>query len=111
MRSTSVSNPSTRISEEIEAIRALCEEYGVARLDLFGSATTVTFDPERSDLDFLVEYDPDTDLGPWMKRHFELQRRLSALLGFPVDLVMTGGFRNPYFIRAVDETRQLIYAA
>ena len=108
---TAVFDPMVRISEQSEAIRALCEEYGVARLDLFGSATTATFDPERSDLDFLVEYDPDTDLGPWMKRHFELQRRLSGLLGFPVDLVMTGGFRNPYFIRAVDETRHLIYAA
>lgn len=105
-----VSDPKTRISEQIEAIRTLCREYGVARLDLFGSATTATFDPQRSDIDFLVEYDPDTDLGPWIKRHFELQRRLSDLLGFPVDLVMTGGFRNPYFIRAINATRQVIYA-
>jgi predicted nucleotidyltransferase len=87
-----------RITEHLASIRGLCREYGVARLDLFGSATSAAFDPERSDVDLLVEYHPDTDLGPWMKRHFELQRRLSELIGLPVDLVMTGGFRNPYFI-------------
>jgi predicted nucleotidyltransferase len=107
----SLSEPRTRISDQIETIRELCREFGVARLDLFGSATTAAFDPERSDIDFLVEYDPTSDLGPWMKRHFELQRRLSDLLGTSVDLVMTGGFRNPYFIQSINQTRQVIYAA
>jgi predicted nucleotidyltransferase len=104
----SLSEPRTRISEQIETIRELCREFGVARLDLFGSATTTAFDPERSDIDFLVEYEPTTDLGPWMRRHFELQRRLSDLLGTSVDLVMTGGLRNPYFIRSVNQTGDLI---
>jgi predicted nucleotidyltransferase len=99
------------IERNIEAIRAIAQEYDVARLEVFGSATSDEFDPSRSDIDFLIEYLPNTDLGPWIKRYFELQERLEALLGHPVDLVMAGALRNKYFIRSVNETRQLLYAA
>jgi predicted nucleotidyltransferase len=99
------------IEEHAEAIRALCREYGVARLEVFGSAATGAFDPARSDVDFIVDYAPETDLGPWLKRYFEFKERLEALLGRPVDLVMAGAMRNPYFIRSVNESRRLLYAA
>ncbi|MDP9370131.1 MAG: nucleotidyltransferase domain-containing protein [Chloroflexota bacterium] len=99
------------IEQHQEAIRALCREYGVARLELFGSAATGQFDPDRSDIDFIVDYAPETDLGPWLKHYFEFKERLEALLGRPVDLVMAGAMRNPYFIRSVNESRRLLYAA
>jgi hypothetical protein len=99
------------IERNLEAIRALCREFGVVRLEVFGSAATGAFDPDRSDVDFLVEYAPETDLGPWMKRYFELEERLAALLGRPVDLVMVGALHNPYFIRSVNASRRLLYAA
>ena len=35
----------------------LCERYGVKRLDLFGSAAGDGFDPEASDLDFVVSFE------------------------------------------------------
>ena len=42
-----------------EAITALCREYGVARLEVFGSAARGSdFDPARSDADFLVIVSP-----------------------------------------------------
>ena len=100
-----------QVEEKLEAIRALCREFGVARLDLFGSAVTGEFDPETSDIDFLVEYPPDYDFGPWLARFFELQERLEALLGRDVDLVMAGAPRNPWVIRSIDESRRLLYAA
>ncbi len=99
------------IEQHQEAIRALCREYGVARLELFGSAATDQFDPDRSDIDFIVDYAPETDLGPWLKHYFEFKERLEALLDRPVDLVMAGAMRNPYFIRSVNESRRLLYAA
>lgn len=99
------------IQEHVAEIRALCREYGVVRLEVFGSAATGEFDPETSDVDFLIEYAPDADLGPWLKHYFELRRRLADLLGRPVDLVMVGALRNPYFIRSVDQSRRLLYAA
>ncbi|MBA3946360.1 MAG: nucleotidyltransferase domain-containing protein [Herpetosiphonaceae bacterium] len=94
-----------------EVIRSLCHEYKVMKLELFGSATRADFDPQHSDIDVLVEFVPGTDLGPWMGRFFDLQRRLEAILQCKVDLVVGNGLRNPYFIRAINQDRHVLYAA
>jgi predicted nucleotidyltransferase len=99
------------IEQQREAIRAICREFGISRLELFGSAATDAFDPTSSDVDFIVDYPPDYDFGPWLARYFEFKERLEALLARQVDLVMAGAPRNPYVIQSIDETRQLLYAA
>jgi uncharacterized protein len=99
------------ISQHLEDIRSLCREYGVVRLDIFGSATREDFDPRRSDIDLLVEFAAGTDLGPWMARFFELQERLEAMLGRKVDLVMAAGLRNPYLLRSIEQDRRVLYVA
>jgi predicted nucleotidyltransferase len=43
-------------------IEALCRTYRVKRPDVFGSAVRADFDPVRSDVDFLVEFEPDPGL-------------------------------------------------
>ena len=44
-----------------DTLAALCRRHGVARLDVFGSAARgLDFDPERSDVDLLVEFAPTT---------------------------------------------------
>ena len=99
------------IAENLEAIRALGREFGVLRLEVFGSICTPEFDPETSDVDFLVEYPDDYDFGPWVSRYFAFKELLSRLLGRPVDLVMASAPRNVYFARSIDRTKQLLYAA
>ena len=99
------------IANHLDAIRALCREYGVARLEVFGSAATDAFDPDRSDVDFIVEYPPDYEFGLWLTRYFELKERLEALLGGPVDLVITGTLRKRRVIESASETRRLLYTA
>jgi predicted nucleotidyltransferase len=99
------------VEEKLDAIRALCEEFDVLRLELFGSAATGAFDPERSDLDFLVEYPQGYDFGPWATRYVELQQRLEALFGCAVALVMADAPRNPYVIESINESRRLVYPA
>ena len=99
------------IAEHLEAIRALCREYGVLRLEAFGSVCTPDFDPERSDVDFLVEYPEDYDFGLWLKKYFALKTRLETVMGMPVDLVMSDAPRNHYFAQIIEGTRQLLYAA
>ena len=94
----------------IEQIRALCCEYGVTRLELFGSAAHNDLH-EHSDIDLLVEFAPGTDLGPWMTRFFEFRDRLEAAWGRDVDLIMASGVRNPYLLRAINKDRTLLYAA
>ena len=48
------------LSRNGEAVRELCHAQRAVGLEIFGSATREDFDPERSDLDFLGEFqDPD----------------------------------------------------
>ena len=42
-----------------QQVHALCARYGVARLELTGSAARDDFDPATSDVDFLVEFLPN----------------------------------------------------
>jgi predicted nucleotidyltransferase len=93
----------------LSAIAPLCRRLGVARLDLFGSASTGAFEPGRSDYDFLVELDADAP-GSRAERLIELAEALEALLGAPVDLVNPRYIRNPYFAAEVERTRMPIYA-
>jgi uncharacterized protein len=87
----------------------LCTQYHVRRLELFGSAAGERFDPDTSDLDFLVEFH---DLSP--REHadafFGLMEELQKIYGRPVDLVELRAIRNPYFLQAVEQTRTLLYA-
>lgn len=98
------------IGEQKEALEGLCREHRVRRLEVFGSAADGTFDPERSDLDFLVEYFPLAP-GEHYEAYFGLLEDLQGLFGRKVDLVEAGAMRNPYFIRRVNESCKLVYAA
>lgn len=92
-----------------DEVAVLCRHYGVARLEIFGSAATGAFDPDRSDIDFLIEFDDNPkDL---FKRYFGFKEALETRFGRGVDLVMTGAMRNPHFIESVNRTRRLVYAA
>ena len=98
------------IAERADALWHLCRKHGVRRLDLFGSAAAGTFDTDDSDLDFLVEFDP-ISLGSYADAYFGLLEGLEELFGRPVDLVVDTAIRNPYFRRAVEQTRSPLYAA
>lgn len=93
---------------QLPNIAALCERYGVAHLELFGSATSPDFNPETSDFDFLVELDTNAP-GSRVKRWLELADALEKLLGRHVDLVNPRYIRNPYFLQAVNHSRTVIY--
>ena len=93
---------------QLPHIAALCEQYGVAHLELFGSATGPEFNSESSDLDFLVELDAQTR-GSRARRWIELAEALEKLLGRHVDLVNPRYIRNPYFLQAVNNSRTVIY--
>jgi predicted nucleotidyltransferase len=100
------------VTDKLAELSELCARFGVERLELFGSAASDEgFDPQRSDLDFIVQFRPDQDLGPWLRQYFAFRDELSSLFGFPVDLVMASAMKNPYFIREANRTRRLLYGA
>src|SRR5260370_4239858 len=98
------------IENERPVLTDLCRRFGVQRLELFGSAATDAFDPNRSDLDFLVAFLPEQNLGPWLRHYFDFQTELARLFGRPVDLVLASAVKNPHFQRELERTRTPLYA-
>jgi len=98
------------IEDNLAAIEALCKRYHVARLEAFGSAANEIFDPQSSDLDFLVEFASDAPMGPF-RQYFDFLEDLKRLFGRDVDLVEAHAMRNRYFVKSVNATRKLVYAA
>lgn len=95
------------LTDNKDSIEALCREYRIKKLDVFGSAATGAFNPETSDIDFVVDlgyYDNDV-----AKRYLDLIAALEDLLGYPVQMITEPSIRNPYFREAVDEQRTLVY--
>lgn len=98
------------IEQHRDRIEALCREYGVRRLEVFGSAASGAFDRDTSDVDLFVEFQ---DLG-WkgsFKRYMGLKLALEDLLGRPVDLVEPQAVTNPYFMEVAGQHRHPLYAA
>jgi hypothetical protein len=96
------------IEKHREELAGLCRRFKVRRLEVFGSAAQGRFDPERSDLDFLVEFG---SLGPGEHAdcYFGLLGALRDLFSRPVDLLQPKAIRNPYFLRGIQESRTLMY--
>lgn len=98
----------SELEQSGSALAALCRKYGVARLDVFGSATTDDWQPARSDLDFVVVFRPQPGTG-LADRYLGLAEDLEALFQRPVDLITERSIRNPYFKRNVEATRTPVY--
>jgi predicted nucleotidyltransferase len=101
----------TLIEDRLPDIADLCRRHDVRRLEVFGSAAVDgAFDPESSDVDFLVDFDGEPG-ERYSARYFGLMEDLKALLGRDVDLVSDRSIRNPYFRASVDRSRRLVFAA
>lgn len=98
------------LAGKLEAIAALCRQFGVLRLDVFGSAAKGTFDPATSDLDFVASF-ADRDVPGYATRYLRFAEGLEDLLERPVDLITEQGIKNPYFREEVDDTRRSVYVS
>ena len=99
------------IGDRKEGLDRACRTFGVRRLELFGSAASDDrFDPERSDLDFLVEFEP-MDPGRHARSYFGLLAALQDMFARDVDLVEIRAVTNPYLLDSINKGRRQIYAA
>lgn len=94
-----------------EELGKLCRRFHVRRLDVFGSAARGDFDPVRSDLDFLVEFDSREPNALSFKTYFDFKESLEALFGRSVDLVEPGAMRNPYLKTSIERSREAVFEA
>jgi predicted nucleotidyltransferase len=91
---------------DIQRIGAICVRYGVARLEVFGSASRGDARPD-SDVDLLYDLAPGARLG-WEIE--DLTDELSAVIGRSVDLVSRTALHERLRDKVLAET-QLLYAA
>jgi hypothetical protein len=95
--------------DQHQQLLALCRQYGVLQLWVFGSAAKGTFDPARSDLDFQARFPDEGDplqLGGDM---LDLLMALETLFGREVDLLTVFPIRNRYLRTEVETSRILLY--
>ena len=96
------------IKEHADKLQELCQKSLVERLELFGSATTNEYILGKSDLDFIVTYKPEVQR-TWLSIHLNLKESLEKLFKSNVDLISNIPMKNPYFRKAVNETRLCIF--
>ncbi|WP_166973180.1 nucleotidyltransferase family protein [Brevibacterium atlanticum] len=94
---------------DTDAIRSACERFGVERLRIFGSVLTDRFNPETSDIDFLVTFQPGRE--NLFHDYFDLKSELERIVGRRVDLVTERSVKNPFFKAAAFGSAQDVYAA
>ena len=90
------------IARRRDELQTLCRRFHVRRLDLFGSAARGDFEPDRSDIDLLVEFDRDLREAFSLRTYLGLKEALEELLGRSVDLVESGAVHNPYLKASIE---------
>ncbi|MEX2140039.1 MAG: nucleotidyltransferase domain-containing protein [Pirellulales bacterium] len=98
-----------RLKLPYEGIAQFCRRWGIARLELFGSALRDDFGPE-SDMDFLYVLAPGVQIG-W--EFSTLCDELEAIVGRPIDMVSRTAVErsvNPRRKNEILGSAQVIYA-
>jgi uncharacterized protein len=90
-----------------EAVAAFCRQRGIRRLAVFGSALRSDFHP-GSDIDVLVEFEPDRS--PGLLGMARMERELSLLFGGRKVDLRTSEDLSRYFRRQVIAEAEVQYA-
>src|SRR5262245_40085579 len=98
------------VQKKTASITALCREFHVDELYLFGSAASGDFKRLRSDIDFLVQFKSSTP-ADHADRYFGLLAGLRDLFKRRIDLIEIGALKNPYLRESAEANRVKLYAA
>ncbi len=96
------------IEPKLSALDALCRRFAVHRLDVFGSAVDGRFDPARSDIDLLVEFEPMPP-GGCAAAYFGLRDALETLFERVVDQVTEPALKNPYLRQRIEAQKRALF--
>ena len=82
-----------RVAKKLhECLPALKKKYPIASMALFGSIVREDFDPAKSDVDILVEFNGRIGI-----EFMDLAVELEEMIGRKIDLVSTGGLKKPWW--------------
>jgi uncharacterized protein len=96
-----------RLDHYSSEISKLCEIHKVKSLYAFGSVLNDKFNTE-SDIDLVVDFQP-LDVLDYADNYFELKFSLEKVFNRSIDLLEEKALRNPYFIKSLNQQRQLVY--
>ncbi len=88
-------------------IKRLCMAHKVRMLYAFGSILTNKYGA-TSDIDFIVDFEP-VEISQYADNYYDLKFSLQNILRRPIDLLEEKSIKNPYFLEAVNNQRQLVY--
>jgi uncharacterized protein len=97
------------IKDRTEEIIRLCVKYNVRNLYAFGSVCNSNFN-DLSDIDLLVAFDKNISIEKYTDNYFELHYQLEQIFKRKIDLITDNSLSNPYLIKSIDQSKQLIYA-
>jgi uncharacterized protein len=99
------------VADKLPQLRELCRRHHVIYLALFGSAATGNFDPERSDLDFVLHMQiPAPDGTSALDNYYAFIQSVEALYGRKVDTVPPPAeIENRYLRENVQESAVPLY--
>ena len=95
------------IIDNMPHIRRICEQQHIQSLFAFGSVCGAKFN-DSSDIDLLVSFKP-LDYGDYADNYFHTANLFEKIFQRPVDLVTEKSLKNPYFIKAVNQTKVMLY--
>ena len=98
----------TILNEQLNEIKRLCNTYNVQSLYSFGSVNKSSFN-KNSDIDLLIAFKKNISIEDYTENYFALHQKFSELFKRKVDLVTENSLTNPYFIKSVDQNKQLLY--
>jgi predicted nucleotidyltransferase len=98
------------VSDKLQDIAQLCQMYSVKSMYLFGSAGNEEFFNVDSDIDFLIAF-KEISVEEYTNNYFALQYKLRELFKRDIDLLTENSLSNPYFIKSIEQSKELLYAA
>lgn len=96
------------IEGNLEEIGRLCRLHGVRKLEVFGSILRQDFDPQHSDVDVLVEFEPQ--VANSFANFLGLKEALESRFGRRVDLVELRAIRNRRLRHHIEQSKSPVYA-
>lgn len=95
------------ITAHQKELNELCKNYKVQSLYAFGSVLRQDFSA-KSDIDFLVNFQK-MELLEYSDNYFDFLFALEKIFNRKIDLITEKSLKNPYFIKKLNKTKQLIY--
>ncbi len=88
--------------------KQICQNHNVKYLYIFGSSLTEQFDPEKSDIDMIVEIDDADPIGRGEKL-ISIWDNFEKFFKRKVDLLTEPSIKNPYLKKSINSTKVLVY--